>query len=362
MRGAGQTGSACWRCCAPAAWRCRRRASPAPGAAPRPSPEQARERVCRVGRLQKPACGLQPHSPCLPRARARSHSLRAHRPPPKHAPHTPAPPARAPPLAAHPNPNPGRRGAPPRRCATRRREAVYLRRRLGFVRVAIRAGADLVPVYHLGASQLLGFWGSERASRRVRMCCGLFFGAWGLPLPRRHALLTLVGAPVPGAPRRPAAGAGPACVLPNRVSRAARPPHTRACAALARAVRAVPGRCVAGCQRSAELWARASPSTTAHCKPPSTLPHVAAKSRLAGAQSSSATRRARRRSRRRTRASWPRWSSSSTRTSTSWAPRGPRARWRWSERRARGSAAPGRAFWRPRLAWPVRRSHVLEPW
>ncbi len=109
---------------------------------------------------------------------------------------------------------------------------MYLRRRLGFVRVAIRAGADLVPVYHLGASQLLGFWGSEAASRRARMCCGLFFGAWGLPLPRRHAILTLVGAPVPGAPRRPAARARPACVLPNGVSCAARPPRARACAAL----------------------------------------------------------------------------------------------------------------------------------
>ena len=79
---------------------------------------------------------------------------------------------------------------------------MYLRRRLGFVRVAIRAGADLVPVYHLGASQLLAFWGSERLSRRARVCCGLFFGRAGLPLPRRHDILTLVGAPVPGA-RRP---------------------------------------------------------------------------------------------------------------------------------------------------------------
>jgi hypothetical protein len=132
-----------------------------------------------------------------------------------------------------------------RRCATRRREAVYLRRRLGFVRVAIRAGANLVPVYHLGASQLLGFWGSEAASRRARMCCGLFFGAWGLPLPRRHAILTLVGAPVPGAPRRRAARARPACVLPNCVSCAARPPDPRL-RSPARAVHDVPGHALQG--------------------------------------------------------------------------------------------------------------------
>jgi len=129
---------------------------------------------------------------------------------------------------------------------------VYLRRRLGFVRVAIRAGADLVPVYHLGASQLLGFWGSEAASRRARMCCGLFFGAWGLPLPRRHAILTLVGAPVPGAPRRPAARARPACVLPNGVSCAARPPRARACAALPERSLMCPAMC---CRVRVLCWA-----------------------------------------------------------------------------------------------------------
>ncbi|KAK9846559.1 hypothetical protein WJX81_006558 [Elliptochloris bilobata] len=82
-------------------------------------------------------------------------------------------------------------------CATRDREVVYLKRRLGFVRVAIQAGADLVPVYHLGCSQLLEFWGSEALSRRCRVCCGFFFGRCGLPLPRCHPIITLVGAPVP---------------------------------------------------------------------------------------------------------------------------------------------------------------------
>ena len=56
-----------------------------------------------------------------------------------------------------------------------------------------------MPVYHLGCSQLLDFWGSEALSRRCRVCCGFFFGRWGLPLPRRHPIITLVGAPVPGA-------------------------------------------------------------------------------------------------------------------------------------------------------------------
>lgn len=58
--------------------------------------------------------------------------------------------------------------------------------------------ADLVPVYHLGQSQLLTFWGPEKLSRRWRASIGIFWGAWGLPLPRRHPIISLVGAPIPG--------------------------------------------------------------------------------------------------------------------------------------------------------------------
>ena len=112
---------------------------------------------------------------------------------------------------------------------------------------------DLVPVYHAGVSQLLTFWGAERLSRRLRMTVGVFWcarpprraplprlppvrmrsvhapgaapclalnaacsgsagsargadlrpgllcrGKWGLPLPRKHTILTFVGKPVPG--------------------------------------------------------------------------------------------------------------------------------------------------------------------
>ena len=57
---------------------------------------------------------------------------------------------------------------------------------------------DVVPVYHLGQSQLLTFWGPERLSRRWRASIGIFWGAWGLPLPRKHPIISLVGAPIPG--------------------------------------------------------------------------------------------------------------------------------------------------------------------
>ena len=58
--------------------------------------------------------------------------------------------------------------------------------------------ADLVPVYHLGQTQLLTFWGTEEISRKWRASVGLFWGAYGLPLPRKHQIITLVGPPIPG--------------------------------------------------------------------------------------------------------------------------------------------------------------------
>ena len=58
--------------------------------------------------------------------------------------------------------------------------------------------ADLVPVYHLGQTQLLTFWGTESMSRSWRMSVGLFWGAYGLPLPRKSQIISLVGAPIPG--------------------------------------------------------------------------------------------------------------------------------------------------------------------
>lgn len=54
-------------------------------------------------------------------------------------------------------------------------------------------------MYHLGQTQLLDYWGVERISCRWRVPLDLFWGAYsGLPLPRRHPIITLVGSPLPG--------------------------------------------------------------------------------------------------------------------------------------------------------------------
>lgn len=68
----------------------------------------------------------------------------------------------------------------------------------GAVLKTVLCPADLVPVYHMGQTQLLTFWGAENLSRRWRASIGIFWGAWGLPLPRKHPIISLVGSPIPG--------------------------------------------------------------------------------------------------------------------------------------------------------------------
>ncbi|CAL8465555.1 g5091 [Coccomyxa elongata] len=75
-------------------------------------------------------------------------------------------------------------------------ERVYVRCRKGFIRLAMQTGTDIVPIYNLGQSSMLDFWGSCRLSRRLRAAVGIFWGRWGLPIPRCCPIITAVGTPV----------------------------------------------------------------------------------------------------------------------------------------------------------------------
>ncbi len=168
--------------------------------------------------------------------------------------------------------------------ATRHRECIFGRHK-GYARLALQAGCPVVPVYHLGNSQVragpvskpgrvrqlysrMSIWSSACAdarsvrkraalapaafmslplrriglmwnvqgcsqtccstchterplrtaqvlsflplslslSRKIRTACGLFFGRYGLPLPHPTQIVSVVGAPIPGARRaRPCA-------------------------------------------------------------------------------------------------------------------------------------------------------------
>ena len=46
--------------------------------------------------------------------------------------------------------------------ATQQQERIFINQRKGFVKVAIQAGADLVPAYHFGSSQMLSVTGAAR--------------------------------------------------------------------------------------------------------------------------------------------------------------------------------------------------------
>ena len=63
---------------------------------------------------------------------------------------------------------------------------------------ALQCGADICPVYHLGQSQILSFWGPDDFIRRSRMLVGFMWGRWYLPLPRQHDIISVGGHPIKG--------------------------------------------------------------------------------------------------------------------------------------------------------------------
>lgn len=78
-------------------------------------------------------------------------------------------------------------------------EVMMVKERKGFVAIALETGSQIVPCYCFGNSQL--FWlGSNRVleylSRVFRMSLIIFWGRYGLPVPNRKPLLTVVGKPI----------------------------------------------------------------------------------------------------------------------------------------------------------------------
>lgn len=86
-------------------------------------------------------------------------------------------------------------------------ETLYLRNRFGFVKVAIQTGARLIPAFTFGQSQTYDYvrLGPPVCSERVvnvvagilQMAPMAFWGKWGTFLPKRVAMRTVVGRPIP---------------------------------------------------------------------------------------------------------------------------------------------------------------------
>lgn len=81
-------------------------------------------------------------------------------------------------------------------------ESLIMRKRKGMVRLALRTGVPLVPCYMFGNSAVLHTFFDpwdimHTVSMNVKVSMFAFWGRWGLPIPFRTPLLTVVGAPIP---------------------------------------------------------------------------------------------------------------------------------------------------------------------
>ncbi|KAA0145914.1 hypothetical protein FNF29_07847 [Cafeteria roenbergensis] len=80
-------------------------------------------------------------------------------------------------------------------------DAVWLKNRKGFVRLAMREGASLVPTYSFGLVDIYDYAFPLQALRMwmvntLRVCVPIFWGVAGTPCPYERPVTTVVGAPI----------------------------------------------------------------------------------------------------------------------------------------------------------------------
>lgn len=82
------------------------------------------------------------------------------------------------------------------------REVAFLTKRLGFVRIAMKAGAPLIPVFCFGQTDIYSWWiprgeWHRRLSRAIGFAPLLFWGMWGTMIPYPKPMHVVVGRPIP---------------------------------------------------------------------------------------------------------------------------------------------------------------------
>jgi hypothetical protein len=84
-------------------------------------------------------------------------------------------------------------------------ETLILKKRKGFIKLALQTGADVVPMYFFGNTSVLSVLTHpflESISRKYQISLTLFWGVWGLPIPRPHKVIYARGPPL-GLPHLP---------------------------------------------------------------------------------------------------------------------------------------------------------------
>ena len=80
-----------------------------------------------------------------------------------------------------------------------KRECCYLLQRKGFIKLAMRTGADVVPAYFFGNTAVLSVLSTgplATLSRKLGMSVTLTWGLWGLPIPKPVKLIYTRGRPL----------------------------------------------------------------------------------------------------------------------------------------------------------------------
>lgn len=85
-------------------------------------------------------------------------------------------------------------------------EKLFVKQRAGCIKLALQTGSDIVPVYLFGNTSVLSLVAAgplAALSRKFQVSFTLFWGLWGLPIPRPRPVLYVRGKPL-GLPKLPA--------------------------------------------------------------------------------------------------------------------------------------------------------------
>jgi 1-acyl-sn-glycerol-3-phosphate acyltransferase len=78
-------------------------------------------------------------------------------------------------------------------------EKLYLSKRKGFIKLALRSGVDIIPIYMFGNTSVLSVLTHgilADISRKLKLSTTLFWGKWYLPIPRDDKILYVSGKPI----------------------------------------------------------------------------------------------------------------------------------------------------------------------